>query len=86
MTNPIREIDWMEISSEASSLLRPEESCIFPMKSGLEAEVTRISVGGLQFVLKVWNRDSKPDVRNQYMLLEAFYNRGCRFLNRMVGA
>ncbi|NGP57418.1 aminoglycoside phosphotransferase family protein [Paenibacillus thiaminolyticus] len=76
MTNPIREIDWMEISSEASSLLRPEESCIFPMKSGLEAEVTRINVGGFQCVLKVWNRDSKPDVRNQYMLLEAFYNRG----------
>lgn len=77
MTNPIRNIDWMEISSEVHSLLQPEDSCvtILPMKSGLEAEVTRISIDGLHFVLKVWNRDSKPNVHAQYKLLEALYSR-----------
>lgn len=78
MTNPIRDMDWMEISSEVESLLQPEDSCvtILPMKSGLEAEVTRLSIGGLHFVLKVWNRDSKPNVHAQYKLLEALYCRG----------
>ncbi|RJG22839.1 phosphotransferase family protein [Paenibacillus thiaminolyticus] len=78
MTNLIREIDWLEISSEVRSLLDQGGSCvtIHPMKPGLEAEVTRISMDELHFVLKVWNRDSKPDVRVQYKLLEALYNRG----------
>ncbi|BFH31369.1 phosphotransferase [Paenibacillus melissococcoides] len=78
MAHLIRDIDWMEISSEAHSLLQPEDSCItiLPMKSGLEAEVTRISIGGLHFVLKVWNQDSKPNVHAQYKLLEALYRRG----------
>ncbi|MFL1671700.1 aminoglycoside phosphotransferase family protein [Paenibacillus dendritiformis] len=78
MTNPVRDMDWMEIRNEVHSLLQPEDSrvTILPMKSGLEAEVTKISAGGSQFVLKVWNRDSKPNVHSQYKLLEALYSRG----------
>lgn len=78
MTDSIRNMDWMEISSEVNSLLEQGDSSVTirPIKPGLEAEVTRISIGGLHFVLKVWNRDSKPNVRDQYKLLEALYNRG----------
>ncbi|BFH69877.1 aminoglycoside phosphotransferase family protein [Paenibacillus dendritiformis] len=78
MTNSIRDIDWMEIRSEAHLLLQPEESgvAVHPIKPGLEAEVMKVSIGGLHFVLKSWNRDSKPNVHEQYKLLEALYSRG----------
>ncbi|WP_251579249.1 aminoglycoside phosphotransferase family protein [Paenibacillus sp. MER TA 81-3] len=49
---------------------------IIPMDSGLEADVFRISTTESNFVLKVWNRDSKPDISIQYNLLKGLYNRG----------
>lgn len=75
--NPIRDVNWREKSQVVDSLLEYSNSLIVvPLDSGLEAEVTRICFDGTSFVLKVWNRSSKPNVECQYNLLKALFNQG----------
>jgi thiamine kinase-like enzyme len=73
----IRNITWkqerMDLQSQLE-LLNPGN--ITPMKFGQEAEVYRIHTSGADLVLKVWNRDSRPDISIQYNMLESLYNRG----------
>lgn len=77
MGDPIRDINWMVTSKVIDSLVEQSSSLtIIPLDSGLEAEVTKICTAESSFVLKVWNRNSKPDVKCQYKLLDALYNRG----------
>ncbi|NOU75392.1 phosphotransferase [Paenibacillus sp. LMG 31458] len=77
MGHPIRDINWIVKSKVIDSLLEQGSSLTFiPLDSGLEAEVTKICTAETSFVLKVWNRDSKPDVKRQYKLLDALYSRG----------
>ncbi|NOU93272.1 phosphotransferase [Paenibacillus sp. LMG 31456] len=77
MGDPIRDVNWMVKSKEIDSMLEQGSSfTIIPLDSGLEAEVTKICTGESSFVLKVWNRDSNPDVNCQYRLLDVLYNRG----------
>src|SRR5690348_11290041 len=49
---------------------------LHPMDSGLEAEVIKMSLDQESFVLKVWNKTSKPDIQCQYHLLKALYEQG----------
>ncbi|MCM3783498.1 aminoglycoside phosphotransferase family protein [Neobacillus mesonae] len=77
MNNPIHEIQWEEKSDVIDALMMQDISLdIAPLVSGLEAEVTKISANGISCVLKVWNRDSKPDIRRQFKLLELLYYHG----------
>ncbi|MDQ0060069.1 aminoglycoside phosphotransferase family protein [Paenibacillus harenae] len=77
MEDLIRNVDWLEKSKAADSLLDNSSSItLMPLDAGLEAEVTKICSGDSSYVLKVWNRSSKPNVGNQYRLLEALYNQG----------
>ncbi|NRF93933.1 aminoglycoside phosphotransferase family protein [Paenibacillus frigoriresistens] len=77
MGHPITDINWMVKSKVIDSLLEQGSSLtIIPLDSGLEAEVTKICTAETSFVLKVWNRDSKPDVERQYWLLDSLNNRG----------
>jgi hypothetical protein len=77
MKNMIRDINWIEGSSVIDYLSDHSASLTaIPLDSGLEAEVTRICIFESSFVLKVWNRTSKPNVEIQYKLLNAFYTRG----------
>ncbi|MCE5172659.1 aminoglycoside phosphotransferase family protein [Paenibacillus profundus] len=77
MKDLIRNIIWKERCKDFQSLLAQDvPKNIIPMDSGLEADVFRISTTESNFVLKVWNRDSKPDISIQYNLLEGLYNRG----------
>ncbi|WP_337100039.1 aminoglycoside phosphotransferase family protein [Paenibacillus sp. YIM B09110] len=67
----------MEKSEVVDSLLDDSSSITFvPLDAGLEAEVTKICSNESSYVLKVWNRSSKPNVGNQYRLLEALHNQG----------
>lgn len=75
MENLLSNINWME-SNEIVELLKASDLHITALPSGLEADVYKISVHDRSFVLKIWNKDSKPDIRYQYKLLEIFYNRG----------
>lgn len=57
-------------------LARKEDLQISPLQAGLEAEALKVSVGDRSFVLKIWNKDSSPDVRYQYVLLQALREKG----------
>ncbi|OPA75349.1 aminoglycoside phosphotransferase [Paenibacillus selenitireducens] len=78
MTDPMREINWLAKCDEIDSLIEQGSSSLtyIPLDSGLEAEVTKICTDETSFVLKVWNKTSKPDVKLQYKLLEVLYDQG----------
>lgn len=71
-------IRWQEQGAESEALLaRLEEAAITPMKGGLEAEVCRITLPDMKLVLKIWNRESRPDVSIQYKVLEQLIRQDC---------
>ncbi|OXM83714.1 phosphotransferase family protein [Paenibacillus rigui] len=75
MNDFFHKLKWVEYSPEVSSLLAQEVPMdITPMASGLEADVFQISTQDSAFVLKVWNRNSKPDISVQYKLLKALHH------------
>ncbi len=47
-----------------------------PMRSGLEASVHKLSLGDESYVLKVWDKSSKPDMAYQYGLLRQLSDNG----------
>lgn len=74
---PITKVKWNEKKEILDRLLnRPDSLMEHPMSQGFEAEVTRLDSGQASYVLKVWNKSSKPDVRFQYHLLNALLERG----------
>ncbi|WP_251035371.1 aminoglycoside phosphotransferase family protein [Paenibacillus sp. ISL-20] len=73
----MREINWVEKSETLESLLEHETTIqVVPLDSGLEAEVVKIATSTADYVLKVWNKESKPNVRMQYQILKALYSHG----------
>lgn len=73
----IRQVDWVEKNETMDELLNQEAALTtFSMNQGFEAEVMKISSGKESFVLKIWNKTSKPDIRFQYRLLNVLYERG----------
>ncbi|NOU68938.1 phosphotransferase [Paenibacillus sp. LMG 31461] len=65
-------IEWKERNPILNDLFHSGAELTFsPLSPGLEAEVMKITLGENHFVLKVWNKRSKPDVARQYRLLEA---------------
>lgn len=77
MSNPIGHINWKEISVNPESLLGQDaEIDIAPLNSGLEAEVYKISTTESDFVLKIWNRSSKPNISIQFKLLHDLFQQG----------
>ncbi|MCM3239241.1 aminoglycoside phosphotransferase family protein [Heyndrickxia oleronia] len=77
MVNLLHLIDWKEKNNrEMDKLLSGKETLtVQSMNSGYEAEVAKIMHQGNQFVLKVWNRESKPNVQLQYHLLNVLTQR-----------
>lgn len=75
--NSIREVSWKEKSQVVDSLIEFSDSLtVVPLDSGLEAEVVRIYLDETSFVMKIWNRSSKPNVASQYKLLKVLFNQG----------
>lgn len=73
----MREINWVEKSDRMESLLEDEATIsVTPLDSGLEAEVMKISSPESDYVLKVWNKESQPNVQFQYQILNALYTHG----------
>lgn len=70
-------MDWIEKNEMLDDLLKQEDSLTTQlMEQGFEAEVMKISLLGESFVLKVWNKSSRPDVRVQFRLLNVLFERG----------
>lgn len=68
---------WEEISEELATATEQNRFLYgAPMEAGLEAEVFKVGTALSAYVLKVWNRASKPDVAFQYHLLKALHHRG----------
>lgn len=77
MNDLIDNIIWKENSTDFQPLLLQAALVnITPLDSGLEADVFKISTPESELVLKIWNRDSRPDVSLQYKLLESLHHRG----------
>ncbi|NQX58101.1 aminoglycoside phosphotransferase family protein [Paenibacillus qinlingensis] len=72
-------IEWHESTSTLNLLITSMAELTFsPLSPGLEAEVAKITHGENQYVLKVWNKRSKPDVQRQYRLLETLQRQKIR--------
>lgn len=77
MGAPIGIVDWVEKNEKMDDLLNQEETLTtHPMDHGFEAEVTKICSDKESFVLKIWNKSSKPDISLQFHLLIALSERG----------
>ncbi|PWV98436.1 aminoglycoside phosphotransferase (APT) family kinase protein [Paenibacillus cellulosilyticus] len=77
MMSPISSTNWVCSTQQLEELAaREQEILIEPMASGLEAEVMKLQLDQKAYVYKVWNRDSKPDVNRQFLLLQALINSG----------
>jgi RIO-like serine/threonine protein kinase len=73
----INNIDWIEKNEMMDELVNQEiELMIHPMDQGFEAEVMEIRSHEESFVLKVWNKRSKPDIHFQYHLLNVLFEEG----------
>lgn len=74
MTHSLAGIEWHETNPILDNLITScAELTLNPLSLGLEADVVKITQGEEHFVLKVWNKRSKPDILRQYRLLEALH-------------
>ncbi|WP_256762232.1 phosphotransferase [Cohnella sp. WQ 127256] len=75
---PLKIINWIEQNDRMADLLsRGDALTTHPMEQGFEAEVIRLNdEENGSYVLKVWSKASKPDVRFQFRLLSALNERG----------
>jgi len=79
MNDLFASIEWQETTPILNNLLTSRSKLTFnPLSPGLEADVVKITQGEKYFVLKVWNKQSKPDILRQYRLLEALHYQGIR--------
>lgn len=77
MGTSIGSVDWIIRTEILGHLLDQEDALtLHPMDQGFEAEVMKISSDKESFVLKVWNKNSKPDVRFQFHLLNRLFELG----------
>jgi len=77
LSNPMESIGWTDGTPALEELLKESGTAsVRGINQGFEAEVTRIDTDRGSFVLKRWNKDSKPDVGFQYRLLTALSERG----------
>lgn len=75
--SPIAQVNWVGKSTELDVLLMQGDSVtVHAMNQGLEAEVMELRSGIGNFVLKVWNKSSKPDIGFQFQLLRVLSELG----------
>ncbi|MFF2886369.1 phosphotransferase family protein [Paenibacillus sp. NPDC057967] len=78
MADVLAAMDWVEKTEQLEHLLRQNNAFITsPMKQGFEAEVVRLHSDACgSYILKIWNKHSRPDVSFQYRLLSVLFGRG----------
>ncbi|MGC5774158.1 aminoglycoside phosphotransferase family protein [Paenibacillus pabuli] len=71
----LESIRWVELDEEIRCLLgKPYQ--MLPLSPGLEADVVKVECADHSYVLKIWNKDSKPNIQHQYELLSELYESG----------
>lgn len=77
MENQLLKIDWHEQNEDWNGVLdQLSDAVIHTMNQGFEAEVARIDLEEKSFVLKTWNKDSRPNISMQYRLLKLLADKG----------
>lgn len=72
-----RSITWKEERTNLQELFGQSEILeVSPLPSGLEADVYKVAADDKAFVLKIWNRNSRPNVALQYSILEQLHQQG----------
>ncbi|XID90194.1 aminoglycoside phosphotransferase family protein [Paenibacillaceae bacterium WGS1546] len=74
--NLIDEVDWMEAGDVEALFPKGADIAVQTMNQGFEAEVVKIVRDKSSWVLKVWSKQAKPDIRYQYRLLSELHDRG----------
>lgn len=64
---PLDKIKWVAKDKAIDDLLEARQTVL---PAGLEADVLKVSTPTTEYVLKIWCRDSKPDVSYQYEMLQ----------------
>ncbi|MHA7966374.1 aminoglycoside phosphotransferase family protein [Paenibacillus sp. CAU 1782] len=75
MTISMNDIQWQEGDAAIIAALTGEHR-LLPLKPGLEAEVVIVETNTGKFVLKLWNKESRPDISRQYKLLNLLDRQG----------
>lgn len=77
MIDLLSHINWVEKDPVLDALLaRNSAFTLLPMTQGNEGEVSKLCSGETCFILKVWNKSSKPNIAFQYQLLSGLYEQG----------
>lgn len=70
-------MDWIEKDPLLEELLAQNlPITLQPMTQGMEAEVSKLCIEDHYFIIKVWNKASKPNIQFQYRLLSSLYEQG----------
>lgn len=72
----LNEIQWQEIDSDIQGLIENRAYKMEPLPAGLEAEVHKLSTENGEYVLKIWNKESRPNISRQYAQLYEMYKQG----------
>ncbi|MHA6482642.1 phosphotransferase family protein [Paenibacillus sp. strain BS8-2] len=79
MMDRLSGIQWHETTPTLNELITAGvEESVSPLTPGFEADVVKITQGEQHFVLKVWNKQSRPNILRQYRLLHALLRQGIR--------
>ncbi|WP_310831411.1 aminoglycoside phosphotransferase family protein [Paenibacillus pedocola] len=77
MGSLLGKVDWIGRSGLLEKLLEEQDGLVIQtLDQGFEAEVMKIVSGRESFVLKLWNKSSRPDIRTQFLLLKELFERG----------
>jgi Ser/Thr protein kinase RdoA (MazF antagonist) len=81
----IADIVWQEQEEAMNTLLAHDnEITLETLNQGFEAEVMKLNLQQESFVLKVWNKESNPNIERQYRLLKWLSERGMN-VSRPIG-
>ncbi|RIX48633.1 aminoglycoside phosphotransferase family protein [Paenibacillus nanensis] len=81
---PLTDIEWKAKNEWLDKLLEQPQLMKQEIEQGFEAEVIRFSAEQDSFVLKLWNKSSRPNVEFQYRLLQALHEQGVS-VSRPIG-
>lgn len=70
MIYPLNHIKWIDKTEIIDQIGDWNRFTITELPSGLEAKVLRLTAHNMDFVIKIWNKGSKPDVEYQYNLMK----------------
>lgn len=73
----ITDIEWKEQEQMMNTLLADTDHLsVEALNQGFEAEVVKLNFQQESFVLKVWNKESNPNIEQQYLLLKWLSEQG----------